>query len=319
MTTPMHEPTPEFAQFLEWQVASAVRRHDRFAEPVRSYGYAKYLAAAAVIVAAMMIGAGGVAAAGRIQDNQQKQLLLTEQNTQIQLAQLQLSLAQKALEDAQRRVNVGTAAAGIAESAARDVRIAQVRLDRAKLDAVEVEMSSRPVHDEVTAPTVKSRDFVMERLELELKAAGIALTSAESNSKNAHTRYEVGLLGDVELAEADNAMARAQSNVSAIQDQIALRSRFLSGGLTAPQAVQQKALLMARAELKLAESALELAIKRTELLKKKAAIGAVDERDALSAQLDILTRRADIAALQARVRQLERGGSEQTPDLPVQK
>lgn len=315
MTTPMHEPTPEFAQYLEWQVATTVRRHDRFAEPVRSDGYAKYLAAAAVIVVAMMIGAGGVAAAGRMQDNQQKQLLLTEQNTQIQLAQLQLSLAQKNLEDAQRRVNVGAAAPAIVTSAERDVRIAQIRLDRAKLDAVEVEMSSRPVHDEVTAPVVKGRDFVMERLALELKAAGIDLAAAELNNKNMHTRYEVGLLSSVELAEADVLMARARSNVSSLQDQIALRSRFLSGGMTAAQAVQQKALLVARAELKLAESSLDLAEKRTELLKQKWAIGTIDERDVLTAQLDILAKRADIAALQARVRQLERGGSEDAGDL----
>lgn len=315
MTTDMHEPTPEFAQHLEWQVATAVRRQERFAEPVRATPvYPKYLAAAATIVVAMMIGAGGVAAAGRIQDNQQKQLLLTEQNTQIQLAQLQLSLAQKAFDDAKKRADVGTAAPGIVASAERDVRIAQIRLDRAKLDSVEVELSSRPVRDEVTAPLVKNRDFVMERLELELKASAIALASAEAINKNTHARYNVGLIGTVEVAEADIAMARAQSDVSALQDQIALRSRFLAGGLTAPQAVQQKALLMARAELKLAESGLDLAIKRTELLKQKAAIGTVDERDALAAQLDVLTRRADVAALQARVRQLERGGSEDTSD-----
>lgn len=313
MNTEMHEPTPEFAQYLEWQVATAVRRHNRFAEPVRSYGYAKYLAAAAVIVIAMMIGAGGVAAAGRIQDNQQRNLLLTEQNTQIQLAQLQLSLAQKAFDDAKKRADVGAAAPGIVASAERDVRIAQIRLDRAKLNAVEVDMSSRPVRDEVTAPLVKDRDFVMERLELELKAAAIALASAEANNKNAHARYDVGLSGNVELAEADMAMARAQSGVSSLQDQIALRTRFLAGGLTAAQAAQQKALLVARAELKLAENALALAISRTELIKKKAAIGTVDERDALTAQLDILGRRADIAALQARIRQLERGGSEEAP------
>ncbi len=315
MTTKMHEPTPEFAQYLEWQVATAVRRHDRFAEPVRSYGYAKYLAAAAVIVVAMMIGAGGVAAAGRIQDNQQKQLLLTEQNTQIQLAQLQLSLAQKAFDDAKRRADVGAAAPSIVASAERDVRITQIRLDRAKLNAVEVELSSRPVRDEMTAPVVKDRDFVMERLELELKAAAIALASAESNNKNTHLRYDVGLIGNLEVGEADIAMARAQSDVSSLQDQIALRRRFLTGGLTAQQVVQQKALLVARAELKLAESALDLAIKRTDLLKQKASIGSVDERDVLAAQLDILARRADIAALQARVRQLERGGSEDTSDL----
>ena len=34
MTNP-HEPTPEFARFLEWQVTTAVRRQTRFAEPPR--------------------------------------------------------------------------------------------------------------------------------------------------------------------------------------------------------------------------------------------------------------------------------------------
>jgi len=317
MTNQEHEPAPEFAQHLEWQVATAVRRQERFAEPVRSTSaYAKYFAAAAVIVAAMMIGAGGVAAAGRIQDNQQKQLLLTEQNMQIQLARLQLKLAEQALENAKQRVNVGSAPLSIIASAERDVRIAEIRLARAGLDAGEVEVSVRPVRDEITSPLVKGRDFVMERLQLDLKAAVTSLDAAEHAKQDAQRRFEVGVSTSVELGEADLALARARAEVTSLQDQIGLRTRFLAGGLTAPQAMQQKTLLAARAELKLVESALELAVKRAELIKKRAAVGTADERDSLAAQLEVLSKRADIEALQAKIRNLERGGSDEPGNVP---
>jgi hypothetical protein len=316
MTTQPHEPTREFTQYLEWQIATTVRRHDRFAEPVRTTSvYAKYLAAAAAIVVAMMIGAGGVAAAGRIQDNQQKQVLVQEQDSLRQLASMQLTLAEKGLDDAKRRVSVGAAPQSIVESAERDVRVAQIRLDRSSLDAAEVELSIRPVRNEISSPLVKGRDFVTVRLQLDLKAAGLALTSAELVKKQTQTRFEVGLVADVELTEADVALLRAQAAVQSVQDQLALRSRFVAGGLTAPQAVQQKALLAARSELKLAESALVLAEKRAELIKKRVAVGTTDEQDALAAQLDVLSKRADIESLQARIRQLERGGSDEPADV----
>jgi hypothetical protein len=307
MTTPMHEPTPEFAQYLEWQVAAAVRRQERFAEPIRTTSaYAKYLAAAAMIVVAMMVGAGGVAAAGRIQDNQQKQLLLAEQNMHMQMAGLQLQLAQTALDDAKRRVSVGAAEPNLVASAERDVRLAQIRLDRASLETAEVQLSVRPVRDEITSPLVKGRDFVTERLQLDLKSSGISLSAAEALRKNAQTRFAVGLIGDVELAEADVTLLRAQSEVQLIQDQLALRSRFIAGGLTPLQTMRQQALLAARSELKLAESSLALAMKRADLVKKRAAVGTADERDSLAAQLDVLSKRADIEALRARIRNLER-------------
>lgn len=309
MTTQMHEPNPEFARHLEWQIATAVRRQARFAEPVRTYGYTKYLAAAAVIIVAMMVGAGGVAAAGRIQDNQQKQQLVAEQRSQIQVAQLQLKLAEDALQLAKRRVDTGAAPQSVVTSADADVRMAAAKVDRANLDLIEIQASGHPIRDDVTSPVVNGRDFVLERLWLDLKSAALSLTAAEQLNESMHKRYDVGLLTQVELMESDSALLKAQAALRSAQDAIELRQRFVAGGLKPEDAARQKSLAAARSELLIAENSLALAQKRLELMKTKVAIGMVDERDSLYAQLDVLSRKADITALQARIAKLERGGN----------
>ena len=80
MNNSIHEPTPEFTRFLEWQVTSAVRRQTRFAEPPRRASV-KYLGIAALVVVSILVGAGGVTAAGRIQANEQTRTLLARRRS----------------------------------------------------------------------------------------------------------------------------------------------------------------------------------------------------------------------------------------------
>lgn len=307
MTIDVHEPTPEFTRYLEWQVTSALRRHDRFAEPVRA-GYARYMAAAAVIVISILIGAGGVAAAGKIQDNQQKQRLVAQQQLEVNLAQMQLELARKALDDAKRRVDTGVAAPADGVAAERDLRAAQLNLERARLNVDEVSQSSRPVQDEVTSPLVNGRDFVAERLRLEATEAALAAELRQRQAQQAKTRHDVGLATELELLESQAALGRAADEMRAIQERMALRAKFLAGDISVENAIRQRQLLAARAELRAAESALAIAMKRLALVKDRTAVGLAGEMDLLKAQLEMLSRQQDVEALKARIQALERGG-----------
>ncbi|MGD8360410.1 MAG: hypothetical protein PVJ04_03190, partial [Gemmatimonadota bacterium] len=54
-----HQPDPEFVSHLEWQVRTALRREERFAQPVQSRSGGRMKIVTLVLVSALF-GAGGV-------------------------------------------------------------------------------------------------------------------------------------------------------------------------------------------------------------------------------------------------------------------
>lgn len=315
MTTKMHEPTPEFARYLEWQVVTEVRRQSRFAEPAKP-AYGKYLGVAAMMIVSMLIGAGGVTAAGRMQVNQQKQRLLDQQQGEVQLAEMQLALAQKAADSAKRRVSLGISDSAESATSERDLRIASLSMERAKLNLQEVGLSAQPVQDDLTSPLVGGRDFVAERLRLDQQAAAISADVAQQKVNRSKRLVDVGVADNLELLQVQAELARVTSELQIAQDKIALRQRFQSGSITAAEVTRQRQLLSARSELAAAESALSVATKRYERVQSLVQKGLATEVEMLKAQLEMLSKRQDVVALQTRIQQLQR---DETPAASVQK
>ena len=308
MADQMHEPTPEFQRFLEWQVVTAVRRHDRFAAPSRPGGVRRHLTAVTLVVASMLVGAAGVTASARIQSNQQRTLLIEQMQGELQLAEMRVEMAQSAADQARQRADVGIASPADAAAAQRALQTATFQLQRIRLNVEEVEASGQPVQDEVTSPRVGGRDFVSERLGLDRRAAAVEAEAANTLLRDIRRRQEVGLAGEVEVHQAEAEAVRAVSVLQAVQETLALRTRFLEGGLTVEEATRQRMLLLARSELRSAEQALELASKRYSTLEAQFELGLVREVDLLEARLAMLTIRQDVTTLRNRIQMLERGG-----------
>lgn len=305
MTNHLHEPTPEFARFLEWQVASELRRRQRFAEQQRTMRL-KPLGIAAMIIASMMVGAGGVAAAGRLQSNQQKHVLLAQQQGDVQLADLQVAAAQKALDEVSRRVNAGVATPLDLAKAKAELQVASLRRQRAQLDFDEVGQSGKPVQDNLTAPKVSGRDFVAERLAIDRDIALLGTSGASTRMADVQRRHEVGVANDIELAEAQDALVVANAETRIVSEKMALRQRFLSEKMSIDEVTRARQLLVARNQLPVAESALQLAAQRFARVQAQVRTGVVGEVDLLKAQVEMLTKKEDLAKLQERVRSLSK-------------
>ncbi len=307
MMASIHEPTPEFERYLEWQVTTALRRQDRFARPART-GYGKYLGAAAVVLVSMMIGAAGVAAAGRLQENQQKQLLVQQQHSELQLAQMRVAIAEKAAKDAKDRAAAGITDKNEAAAAERELQKAVLAMQRVQLNMEEVQQSGQPVQDEVTSPLVDGTDFVAQRLHLEQQGAAMEAAAAQEHLRDVKQRNEVGLATDLDLLDAQTDVVRAVGEMQTIQQKESLRQQFVAGRLTAKQANDQRMLIAAHNQLQAAESALQAAQKRYTLVEKQYKVGVVTEVDFLKAQLDMLSKKQDVDTLRARIASLEKGG-----------
>jgi hypothetical protein len=302
MTTTSHEPTPEFTRFLEWQVTTAVRRQTRFAEPPRP-AYVKYFGMAALVVVSILIGAGGVTAAGRIQTNEQTRTLLSQQAGEVLLAQIQVSIAEKAVEMVKRQTEVGAASQDDLAMAQRILLQATVDLKRASLNSEEIGASGKPAQDGLAAPLVGRRDFVTERLQLDQQISAAAVRYATEKQKTMKTRFEVGLAGELEVAEAQSKLTRAIIEARETNSLIDMRRQFLAGKIKPAEITHARLMSATYAQLSIAESDLVVATKRFAVLEKRAAVGTATEVEVLKAKLEMLSKQNDVAQLKARIRE----------------
>jgi len=302
MTTPIHEPTPEFARFLEWQVTTAVRRQTRFTEAPRP-AYLKRLGIAALVAVSMLIGAGGVTAAARIQANEQTKVLLAQQAGEVLVAQLQVDTAKAALDLVKRQTDVGTATPEDLATAEHVLMRARAELKRASLGSEEIGASGKPVQDDLAAPLVGRRDFVLERLLIDQELSAAAVRAAADKLKSVKRRFDVGLSGEVEVAEAQAGVTRAMADARETSALVDLRKQFIAGNLKAADLRNRRLISAANAQLSIAESELDVATKRYALVQKRAAVGTATEVELLKAKLDMLSKQNDVAQLKARIKE----------------
>jgi hypothetical protein len=301
MTNP-HEPAPEFARFLEWQVTTAVRRQTRFAEPPRPT-YVKHLGIAALVVVSILVGAGGVTAAGRIQANERTKLLLTQQAGEVLVAQLQVDAAKASLDQVKRQAEVGTATADDLAEAGHVLVRAKAELKRASINSEEIGASGKPVQDDLAAPLVNRRDFVAERLQIDQELSAVAVRAATDKLKNVRKRFDVGLAGEVEVAEAQSGLTRAMVEARETASLADLRKQFVAGKIKAADLKNQRLISAALAQLSIAESELDVATRRYALIQKRAGAGTATEVELLKARLEMLSKQSDVAKLKARIKE----------------
>lgn len=297
-----HQPTPEFEQFLEWQIASAMRRNDRFAAPAAPTASRRYLVTAAIAVVSLLVGAGGVTASVRIGERQDKQTLVTQQETEIRLMEMQLAIAQKSLDEAKRRVSIGIADQGAAREA--DLARAEImtKFEKLKLNLDEVRLSGKPVRDDLTSPKIQDRDFVAERLELDLRQMSAHVADAEAQLAAMTRRRDVGLATATAAAEAEVQRAKAMADLRVLQAQLELRKQFAEGKLTAGEAQRQRVLTVTAAELEAARVRYTAAEARFNFVQRQSRVGLATEVELLKAQLQMLETKQEIAVLEAKLK-----------------
>ena len=290
----LHEPTPAFRAHLEWQIATALRRESRLTAPVGRHQ--PWRVAALVFLALMLGGAAGVAS-GRIQDARQRSSLTESVNAEMQLMETRLQLAEAEYQDARRRYETGTAGRDTLTAAEQQVREATAALRRLQLDLAEIRLTASSPRNELTAPLVGQRDFVRDRLLLELEKTERALAAAEQRAQAVRERIEIGTATKAALAQAEAERLRATSEMRLLQRQVELRKQFLQNALSAEQITleQRRTELTLRAQL--AENELAAAQDRLNDLRKGADAGMVGELEVKRAEVALLERQIELQRL----------------------
>ena len=290
----LHQPTPEFRDFLEGEVTRAYRHH-------RSFGR---LRAVAVVVAALAVGTTAGLASAQIREGAQRDSLLEVALSDLALAGLRLELARARVTDVSDRWKVGLVGRTSLATAESELRGMEAQAARAKLNVDEIRATSLPPRDELNAPLVGGRDFVTERMQLDLFAAQQRLTAAEQVYTEMESQVRVGAVSELALLDAALDVTRARGALGTLAERRKLRKEFVDVGTPGDQLMRRLQQAQLRHEAFVAQEGVNVSRRRLKAIRDQHAVGAARELDVLRAEVELKEREAELQLLARQLRDL---------------
>jgi hypothetical protein len=256
-----HEPTPEFLSHLEWQTRTTLSRRERFGRPSRPTA-GRRLRLLAVVALSVLCGAAGVKATGEVRDARTRDYFLRQADLRVELAAMQLRLLDERAHEVGVRFADGVVDEETLLTARHEVEMARLELRHLQLDREEIAARGREPLQSLSAPLVGGRDFVSERLAVEIARTEGVIRLIEDRTARRRALVERGLLraDEVRAESLDGIAARGQLEM--IRSRLELRRRFLTGDLAAAEVERLAIIDDSRRELEILAPALDLARQR---------------------------------------------------------
>jgi outer membrane protein TolC len=297
-----HQVTPEFRARLEWQIDSALRRESRFTEPVS--GGTSRLHVAIVAVVALFLGGIAVTASGELQDAKQRELLLATAHQEEALVRMRVELARADLQEAQKRYETGTSDRQTLLAAQRQLRAMEMELQRIRLDMEEMQQTSASPRNDLQAPLVGKRDFVRERLRLQLDTAERGLAAAEEAVAQAKQRVSVGLAPMAAQLQADAELSAARARLQELRIAIEMRERALTGSVKVEELATEQRRKQLMLQQEVANQQLQLTRLRVEELRRLVEIGVASQLDLKRVEVEVLEREVELRKVRQEIEML---------------
>jgi len=234
--TSRHEPDPRFLDALEWELQSALRRQQTLqsASGMTPGNTGRMLLAAMLLMAfSVSLGAAGAWAIGRAVDGPRRVQVIQRQALMLDLARSRHDAYIRAAEEL--RALVDRPEDGGAEAAApvdeEALLIAEERIAAAteqvellRLSHEEAVLGGRVPDDAITAPPVRGRDFVAERLAVRRRALEDRL-AAHAARASALAGPERG--DGLERLRAEERLQLARADLDGLDRLAELRASYL--------------------------------------------------------------------------------------------
>lgn len=296
------EPSPEFRAHLEWEVLRAARRETRFGPAVRPRS--RLPRVVALVAACLALGVAGNFASAQVGTSARRDSLVEAVQAEIRVATMRRELARQVAERRVRDVEMEVASTGRSRDAARDVVEAELRLRRLQSNLDEVRLSAMPPRNELTAPRVGDRDFVRERLDLEMREVETRLRSTERIRDDVERRIRLGVESPLAGVQVELDRTRAEADLSTLAERLRLRDDFLGKRVPSEQVMRLAEAAELRGDLTVAQRALQAARTRLQLVERQRAAGAVERIEVLRAEVEVEERRLEVERLQRQVDRL---------------
>ena len=230
---------------------------------------------------------------------------VSERKLHLLSAEVHLELAQAEEQDAHDRLSevqrLHQASAASDESLARaGAELSEARADRGRraLDLLETQETGEPPRRELAAPRVGDRDFVTERLRIELDLA----TARSVQREQAHARLEAlwkaGTVSDDDRERSATDVKVAQARKRVVAQRLELRRAFVAGELQRNRIDVLAMLVEVQAATQIGETRLAAARKKLKRVRARANAGSASSRTVRELQTTVKRLEA-VARLEA--------------------
>lgn len=301
-----HRPRPEFVGHLEWQVRTALQRADRFSEPVR-FNRGGTMKMITFVLVSALLGAGGVVVKDEVQEARVQELLVAKVEAELEMAQLELEIMMSQLQEVQRQYQAGTVGQEALLMARTALREAEARVSSLGLDLDEIQETGKEPQNEISAPLVEDRDFVIERLELREDMAEAGLQVAQVRLARLQDLRGSGAVSEVEFAQGVLALREAESRIDELRGRMEARSDYIQGEVSAEGAQKRFEIFETENQIELMRAALDEATLRYQNMEERVGLGLIRETELEKMRLQVMRVETQLEFLQMKLTTLREG------------
>lgn len=289
------EPDERFVEFLEWQLLSEHRRASRLRPAAGRIAVPRWAAAAALAFGFLTTGVTVIKASEMIKDGWRKKIEVARAQTEIRLAESRLDSARTEAARLGRQVALGLAPTDDGRQWEIFAREREIDVRRARANREEAEITGGPARDELYAPRAGGRDFVLERLKMDLESSALRSESIAVRAERVQRLEAVGLVSKEEGAALKREAEAETGRAEEIRGRIALRERFLQGKADALQVEVQGRLAEVALRLKSAQARVESYQEKLARLTRMSDLGLVPVSEVRTAQAGLEIAKAELA------------------------
>jgi hypothetical protein len=216
-----------------------------------------------------------------------RDLLLAKVETHLQLADSRLELMRQHQRHLQVRIDAGLIRAEQGNRLAADIARMEIEQRRLVLDQDEIRLSSRPPQHDLSAPVLDGRDFVTERLKLELKFVQENETQLQNEMERLEKLVALGLISPREMDQVNGNRDRVHAVVEELCRKIELRTMFLNDELTAEQVEIQAMMYDTEKRVETAGAIVDQIRNRLLDMEEKHQLGLITDTELAQARYDL--------------------------------
>ncbi|MCX6571995.1 MAG: hypothetical protein NT006_11375 [Candidatus Aminicenantes bacterium] len=301
--TKTYEPDSRFVERLEWQLASEYRRTNRLKPSSGKVAVSRRMVAVALLVGVLTTGVAVIKAADYIRDSWRKGLEIARVGTEVQLKKAHLESTREMAARAEKLASIGAIREEESQVLKLGVEKAALDLERSLLNLDEVKASGVAPRDELYAPVLGGRDFVSERLKIQIKDVERDLELLRSRLDRFKQEVEVGVASGGALDPIQAEIAGRKAMIDEAQKRLDLRKRFVAGEITAYDVEIGDRMAVAEKNLHQAQTRVDSLMKQLERLQAQEALGIISPRETsqLRYALDAAQAELKLAALEVDV------------------
>ncbi len=299
------DPDPQFIDALEQQIRMTMRRSSLLDSIDRDVSLPKrkgmnMLGIATLMLASMMLGATGTYAVVHQDPGPQRELLVRKAEIYLRQAQLRYQQAEADYEELKPLIEQEYMSKSEAEELELKIHEARAEVEHRQFDVDETLDSGKPVNDDLSAPLVKGKDFVIMRLEVRLKPAEFLVKLARNRVARVEELFENLYISELDVEAERINLQQTTLALQWLTERLDLRQSFIDGELSAQEVELRSMLRKTESELKVFELQATDARRRFERMTLLEQEGRVNPREVRQARVDFhdAESRLELAILQ---------------------